>query len=328
MIDLAFVLIAGTARAQEYGVPDLQGHPNYEERALHLWVNAARVDPQVWADAGLLDVAGCSIDDFGSGEADPKAPLYYDTILGATARTHADDMYVEHFVGPESSDGTTMEARVGLLYADPIIGEANSSGHRLDYGFVLKEWLCDADARAVLLSADATELGTGRAGFYATVDVGAGAVDTDGPVALGTHYWPGGEGEPKASTFVFADWQGSRTPDVFQVIVAGHPTDLDLYWGTGHQGVWGTELDFSDNDMSTCHAYFFYWELADGSYGTYPEVGSLAFGRCGGERGYVNEQVGLVPPSEEDEGCATAGARGSFRVLAFLAGLFALRRRR
>src|SRR5215203_4441107 len=126
MIELAFVLLAGSARAQEaYGVPDTQGHPNYEERSLHLWVNAARVDPQYWADEGMLEAAGCTIDDFAGDEADPKAPLYYDSDLGQVARFHADDMREYEFVGSDSHDGTTMEARVSLVYDDPIIGEAN-----------------------------------------------------------------------------------------------------------------------------------------------------------------------------------------------------------
>src|SRR5688572_25527860 len=93
MIDLAFVLLAGDARAQDYGVPDFQGHPNYEERALHLWVNAARVDPVTWQEDGLLEAAGCSINDFAAGESDPKAPIYFDVKLGQVARFHADDMH-------------------------------------------------------------------------------------------------------------------------------------------------------------------------------------------------------------------------------------------
>src|SRR6185503_6621494 len=135
-----------------------QGHPNLEERALHLWVNAARVDPVAWQDDGLLEAAKCSINDFAAGETDPKAPLYFDAALSGTARFHADDMHEEQFVGPDSSNGSTMEQRIGLAYSDPIVGEANGVGHVNDYGFVFKGWLCDADARAVLLSGEATEL--------------------------------------------------------------------------------------------------------------------------------------------------------------------------
>jgi hypothetical protein len=326
MIDLAFVLLAGEAHAQSYGVPDSQGHPNYEERALHLWVNAARVDPVTWQDDGLLDAAGCSINDFAPGEADPKAPLYYNDKLGQVARFHADDMHAEQFVGPESSDGTPMEQRVGLNYPDPIVGEANGAGHTLDYGFVFKGWLCDPEARAVLLSADATELGTGQSGLYATVDVGAGPVETNSPIAQGTHYWI--EGTPGDETYVFVDWQRDRTPDKFQVIFQGHPTNLDLYWGTGHQGVWGAVLDVPANQIeNSCFQYFFYWELADGTYGTFPETGSLTFGSCASTRGYVEEQVGLNPP-EDEKGCATSRASGSLGALAVLAGLLVGRRRR
>ena len=330
MIELAFALLAGTARAQDgYGVPDQQGHPNYEERSLHLWVNAARVDPQYWADEGMLNAAKCSIDDFAPGEADPKAPIYYDADLGEVARFHADDMNGHAFVGPESSDGTTMEARVGLAYADQIIGEANAAGHIYDYGFVLKGWLCDEAARAVLLSADATELGTGASGFYATVDVGGGTVDTDSPVSLGTHYWLGGEDEPGDATYIFADWQSDVSPYKFQVISGGHAVDLDLYWGDDHQGVWGTVLDITADQLNSCHQYYFYWELTDGTYGTYPENGSLTFGSCDTQRGWLTEQVGLNPPTEDDGGCGCAQSRGATpRVLLLLVGLFALRRRR
>lgn len=331
MIELAFTLLAGTARAQEaYGVPDSQGHPNYEERSLQLWVNAARVDPQYWADEGLLNAAKCSIDDFAPGEAEPKAPIYYNADLGEVARFHADDMNANEFVGPESSDGTTMEQRVGLAYSDPIIGEANAAGHVYDYGFVLKGWLCDAEARAVLLSADATELGTGMSGFYATVDVGGGPVETDSPVSFATHYWPGGKAEQEDVTYVFTDWQSGSSPYVFQVISGGHPIDLDLYWGTDHQGVWGTVLDITADQMNSCHQYFFYWELTDGTYGTYPEEGSLTFGSCNTQRGWVAEQVGLNPPSDDDDGgCGCGQSRGTTpRVLVVLAALFALRRRR
>ena len=329
MIELLFVLLAGSARAQEgYGVPDTQGHPNYEERSLHLWVNAARVAPQYWADEGMLAAGGCTIDDFVGDEADPKAPIYYDAVLGERARTHADDMRENEFVGSDSSDGTSMEDRVGLYYSDPIIGEANASGHINDYGFVLKGWLCDPEARAVLLSSDATELGTGLSGFYGTVDVGGGTVDTNSPVAFGTHYWPGGELEWTDVTYVFADWKNDVSPYKFQVISAGHPVDLDLYWGNDHEGVWGAVLDIPESQSNSCHQYFFYWELTDGTYGTYPEEGSLTIGSCNTQRGWLTEQVGLNPPSDEKGGCATTRATGSIKALAILAGLFALRRRR
>jgi hypothetical protein len=329
MIELLFVLLAGTAHAQEgYGVPDTQGHPNYEERSLHLWVNAARVDPQYWADEGMLDAAGCSIADFAAGEADPKPPIYYDPDLGQVARFHADDMQSHGKVSSESSDGTSMEARVGLVYPDTIVGEANASGHILDYGFVLKGWLCDPDARSVLLSSDATELGTGLSGFYGTVDVGGGTVDTKSPVTLGTHYWPGGPDEWKDVTYFFADWTKDVSPYKFQVISAGFPTDLDLYWGNDHDGVWGAVLPISASQSNSCHEYFFYWELTDGTYGTYPEDGSLTFGNCNTQRGWLTEQVGLNPPATDEGGCATTRSTGSLKVLALLAGLFALRRRR
>jgi hypothetical protein len=329
MIELAFVLLAGSAHAQEgYGVPDTQGHPNYEERSLHLWVNAARVDPQYWADQGMLEAAGCSIDDFAAGEADPKPPIYYDADLGQVARFHADDMHSHEYVGSDSSDGTKMEARVGLVYPDTIVGETNASGHILDYGFVLKGWLCDPDARSVLLSSDATELGTGLSGFYGTVDVGGGTVDTKSPVTLGTHYWPGGLEEWDDVTYVFADWTNKVSPYKFQVISAGFATDLDLYWGDDHDGVWGAVLDIPESQSNSCHQYFFYWELTDGTYGTYPEEGSLTFGTCNTQRGWLTEQVGLNPPADDEGGCATTRSAGSLKALAILAGLFALRRRR
>jgi MYXO-CTERM domain-containing protein len=112
------------------------------------------------------------------------------------------------------------------------------------------------------------------------------------------------------------------------VISAGFATDLDLYWGDDHDGVWGAVLDIPESQSNSCHQYFFYWELTDGTYGTYPEEGSLAFGSCNTQRGWLTEQVGLNPPAEDKGGCATTSATGSLKALAILAGLFALRRRR
>jgi hypothetical protein len=59
----------------------------------------------------------------------------------------------------------------------------------------------------------------------------------------GTHYWPGGEEEWDDVTYVFADWTNNVSPYKFQVISAGFATDLDLYWGDDHHGVWGAVLD-------------------------------------------------------------------------------------
>lgn len=327
---LTVLLATTTALATGYGDVDEDGYPSWAERDLHLWTNAVRVDPEAF-DADYQQ-GGCSFDDFSSDEQTAKAPLYYDRNLNLAARYHTDDMYTNDWFDHDSSDGTSFSQRMANFYPDSgTVGENIAYGYPDTYVVVTQGWMCSTSGHRANIMGDYNELGVGVVATHYTQDFGAGTLDVDSPVAMGSHQ----PAEPTTTVTFYADWQNGEAPALLEVVYNGENQPLDLVWGADIQGVYGLELELDGGD---CHEYFFNWERSDGTDGTFPEVGSYLFGSgCEEPLMWVDSQGG--GGSGDDDfadsldiklvGCSAVPGAGSGAGLALLLwGALGFRRRR
>lgn len=319
----------------------VDGHPNPAERSIHLWTNAARIEP-----VAFRSELSCW-SSFSEHERAPKSPLALADELSFAARFHADDMAANDHFSHSSSDGTDFGTRVSRFYGGMGIGENIALGAPTPRSAVLG-WLCSAGHRENIMS-DWVELGTG----YATGPVrdfggrdapyyvqNFGSRNVSSPVLrMGAAERSGGE-----ATF-YVDYDGAA-PDVIEVVVEGEAIELDLTFGTEATGVWSVALPVSGE----CARYYFR-AVAGEAVHRFPEEGAYGVGTCadaddvdaawfapastpvpdddaladadlGGGGGGC---AGDVPwDAIDDGGCATAPFGGPLA----LAGLLLLRRRR
>jgi len=333
MTPVLLVLLNTPAHAG-YGDLDAEGNPTWAAREVHLWTNAARVDPEAFeAD---YNAGGCSFDDFSGDEQTPKAPLYFDSALNAAAEFHTNDMVESGQFSHDSSDGTSFAARLAQYYSDSgYVGENIAYGYGGGYNTIFRGWMCStAGHRANIMSGDYNELGTGAQNDYYTQDFGAGTVSTDSPIAMAVH----SPEAPTSSVSVYADWQGDLGPTDLKLVLDGAATPLSLAWGEPEQGLYVADADL-DSGVD-CHQYYVAWTASDGASGAYPEEGSMTFGdACEDGIGWIPSQQCITgencPISSADElegdidlvGCASAPGRGTATLTLLALALLGFRRR-
>lgn len=329
MLLVSLVLALPHANAG-YGDVDGDGHPSWADRDVHLWTNAARVDPEAFEDD--YQSGGCSYyEDFSEDEQTPQAPLYYSRELNEAAVYHSEDMEESGEFSHDSSDGTSFGERVARYYTETgTIGENIAFGYGSGYNSVFVGWMCsESGHRANIMGSSYTELGTGVSGSYYTQDFAAGTADSEGPVAMGVH----SPQDPTGEVTFYADWVDDAAPARLEVVVDGQATSLDLEWGDETQGIFASAQSWSND--GECHEYFYSWATEAGLEGSFPETGSFLIGSCDAEYDWVDGQMGVSgrDDAEVEElvgrlklvGCATApGAAGAGWAL----GLIALARRR
>ena len=282
------ILLTLPAAMAGYGDVDDEGYPNYEERAVHFWTNAVRVDPEAF-DAEY-QASGCSYDGFESSEKTPKQLLYFDRNLNIAGRYHSQDMYDNNWFEHESSDGTSFFERVSWWYTESgYVGENIAMGYPTAYSVVMNGWMCSSGHRANIMLADYNELGTGVVSSYYTQDFAAGNLDVEAPVAMGIHDDPS---SLDAAVF-WADWQDEAAPEKLAVVLNGFGTDMELVYGEETLGVYSIEATPDSGDGDACHEYYFAWETAAGAEGTFPGDGSYLYGSgCESDRMWVDQQLG------------------------------------
>ncbi|NOY25075.1 MAG: CAP domain-containing protein [Oligoflexia bacterium] len=284
------LLLGSTAAPAAYGVPSTDpystGFPSSAERELHLWTNAARVDPEAFRDTYVK--AGCSFDDFEATEQVAHDPLYLDMGLAEATRFHSADMDATGNFSHDSSDGTSFSERLAQYYSGGMFGENIAVGYGTPWNTMMLGWMCSSGHRANIMS-DYNELGTGIVGEYYTQDFGVGELDSTGPVAMGAHT----PQDPSDSADFMADWLNAAAPVRLAVVLDRAMTDLELLYGTDTRGVFATTLALEPID---CHLYYFTWETADGTTGTFPEQGSYTFG------GGCTDGIGWVPDQADPMG--------------------------
>jgi len=328
------------ATVSGYGDVSPDGYPSWSERAMHLYTNMVRVDPEAFEDDYIN--GGCDLSVFSEDERTPKTPLYFNAALNKVARDHSEDMRDSGNFSHSSSDGTSFADRVWAVYESEVaIGENIAYGYSGPWSTVANGWMCSSSGhRESIMSADYTELGCGMAESYATQDFGGAAISPPGPVAMGIH-------EPEAPSgevaFV-ADWTDEEAPAQLRVLVDGKPLDLSLMYGTERSGVYGIDEVLTADYGDGCLPYYFRYVTASGLEGTFPEEGSYLLGDCDSETMWIDAQDsvsgtlgGVLPglegtedasswePSKSGRGCSVAsGAAG----LALLPGLLAIAFRR
>jgi hypothetical protein len=280
-----------------YGDVDESGFPSANERDLHLWTNAARVDPGAFEGEYDLEPEPCTLDDFEPDERIPKAPIYFSRPLNEAARFHSDDMQENDWFAHESSDGTSFSDRVARWYSETTwVGENIAFGYVDGFDAVMHGWMCSPGHRANIMDGDWTELGTGtnfngpnQWSRYYTQDFGGGTRDSSSAIAMGVHS-PLSAGAGTATTFL-ADYQGPG-PDSFRVVVNGLSYDLALTYGVETQGVWNTTLNLPDD--RACHEYYFQAEDSERT-SIFPETGSYQTGTdCDSDLFWIDRHMGIT----------------------------------
>ena len=202
-----------------YGDVTADGYPSWGERDVHMWTNAVRVDPHAFFGDESTVARPCDIDNFVGDEDIPKAPLYYESDLNESGRFHSQDMYDNDFFDHNSYDGTSFAERVARFYLESgFVGENIALGYPDAEAAVLDGWMCSAGHRANIMNGDYNELGVGVVTLYYTQNFGAGQLDTESPIAMGSHL----PQIPLGQVEFMADFQGFE-PDSFDVIVDGYP---------------------------------------------------------------------------------------------------------
>lgn len=292
LVLLATVSVNGEleAKGAGYGVP-LEGFPSLEEWRLHLWTNAARVDPSRFTDE--YSAGGCSTDEFSEDELTAKAPLYMDLDLTEVSREHSTDMAENGCFQHESCDGTDTFARIAQYYDDTsYVGENIAYGSSDAKYSVLSMWMCSHDGhRGNIMSGDWNELGPGVDGSHMTQDFGAGTLENGEPPVRSAADYDG---------VFFVDWGDAAAPEALSVVAAGVEYDVDLAFGTEENGVYvTTDLE---PDSSDCTPWWVHWQKDGGESGAWPAQGSYLYGACDEE--WTDGQTprdGLFGDVDEDD---------------------------
>lgn len=319
---MSLVLLAALAHGG-YG-DAIDGYPSWGERAMHLWTNAARVDPEAFEEDYQAD--GCSFDDFLADEQVPKPPVLWNQALNDAARFHSQDMSDNDHFAHESSDGTSFADRISRYYSGAA-GENIAMGHADDYDVVFRGWMCSDGHRANIMNGGWDELGTGEVGSYRTQDFGSGGVGTRA-LAMGFHEPQNAGGDV---TLWVDFYGGGDAPDEVLAVLDGVGHPLELAWGEPDMGIYGATVDLLDRD---CHQYYFHAEVG-GEATRYPEEGSWGWGDCAWDDEaamYIASQYGIEGRDDLSEpelrerfdlvGCATGGgATGGWLASLLLLGL-------
>ncbi len=292
----ALVLVATLSSAFAGYGDVVEGFPNAGERALHLWTNAARVDPLAFE--GFYD---CPTANWQAYEQTAQAPISMDYDLVEAARFHSQDMHDNNHFAHESSDGTSFAARMGRFYDSGFIGENIAYGYYDEFDAVFEGWMCSDGHRANIMLPEWVELGTGVVANYYTQDFGGGAADTDGAVVMGTH-WPL---DALSSVEFLSDWHDTAAPARMLVVVDGRAEPMALEYGAADMGIYAAEVSHSN---AGCHAYYFAWETEDGASGTFPATGSYLYGEgCAEAHGDAASADGFVATQQGSDAVPGGG---------------------
>jgi len=267
-----------------YGDP-VAGLPTPEARAMHVWTNAARVDPEAFQGDYLA--GGCDYySDFSASEQTPQEPLRHDADLFAAADAHTLDMYTTGVLTHDSSDGTSMGDRVWSYYPGWSIAENIAWNGADARGVVMSGWMCSSGHRGNIMNSIYDDLGTARYGNYLTQNMG----ELAGPhpeVRSAAHELGGGDAD------IYAVVGAPSAPDAVDVVVNGGAVPMTQAYGTASTGIYTATVP-----EAGCNEYY-----VVATYGTvevrYPETGSYGWGSCvwdDADAQWVDRQLAPLPP--------------------------------
>jgi uncharacterized protein (TIGR03382 family) len=307
-----------------YGVP-VDGHPGWEDRAIHLWTNAARMAPEHWTD-DYFD-GGCGLAEFQAGERTPDPPLKWHDDLGRAARFHSQDMVDNRFFAHESSDGTPFDQRIVRFYSGLASGENIARGYQTSRNAVLRGWMCSPGHRANIMRDMFDEIGTSRVAGTYTQNFGADGTGPR-PVNIALH----DPEEPSDYVTFWSDvWVDPGTLEAAVVVLDGVETPLALEAGEAGRGLYRVRVPVPaavDDDPELgepCHRWWVEVRTTDGAVARYPEIGAYGFGAC-----VFDDPAGWLADDGELEadGCGGCDGVGGGAAWTALLALGALRRRR
>jgi uncharacterized protein (TIGR03382 family) len=265
---MTFWFVLGTALAG-YG-DALDGHPTWEEHALHFYTNAARVAPDAWTED--YAIGGCGLADFQPGERTPKPGLLWSHALGRAARAHTNDMADNQHFAHASSDGTAWDARVRRYYDGSTIGENIARGYPSSRSAVLSGWMCSPGHRANIHEGRFQEIGAAARDRYYTQNFGSrgrGFRVVASALALPEH--------PVTEVTIATDvWVDPATFVEAVAVIDGVRHPLALAAGAPARGVYGATLPTDGG----CHTWFVEVTSEDAEPVRYPEHGSYGWGAC------------------------------------------------
>lgn len=294
MLFLSVVAVAAAGYGDAVG-----GYPTIAERSLHLWTDAARVDPEAFS----ADYArgGCSTSDFTTSERTPKSPLLYNADLNEAARFHTDDMVTHGFLDHDSWDGTDFGTRVDRYYDGwSGIGENVAQGYADNFEAVMSGWMCSDGHRSNIMG-DYNELGTGSDARYYTQDFGLRGSAAARAVAMAAHE----PFTPSGSATVYASYEGPGASE-FDLVLDGTSHAMSVAWGAEDRGIFEVSVSVG----AGCHEYYVRVVDSDGEH-RFPETGSYGWGDCAWDdagAGWIASQAATTgeppgdPPGPDDWG--------------------------
>jgi hypothetical protein len=256
-----------------YGDP-ISGHPNWVDRGVHFWTNAARVAPEAWeADYALETRKVCTFDNFLDGEKIPKPGLLWHHDLGAAARYHSDDMVAHNYFSHNSIDGTLWSERIRSFYSGSAIGENIAMGNMSDRYVVLTGWMCSDGHRSNIMTSTFQEIGTGVNTNKHTQNFGGRSGLSPRAVAS-AHHIPQ---HPTTEVTIAADtWVDPADFVRADLRLDGVDYEMALYAGAEGRGIYAATVDTD----SSCHTWYVEVHTVDGSVTRFPEDGSYGWGPC------------------------------------------------
>lgn len=313
------LLLSLLAADAGYGDP-VDGVPSTSERMLHVWTNAARVDP-----LAFQDVYPCPLTVFRPSELEAQQPLVYHQGLNEIARLHSEDMRSVGAISHTSSDGTSMGARVAPYYEGGFVGENVAAGHLDPFDTVMRAWMCSTGHRANIMEPAYSEFGGGIASEYMTQNFGDRGVSPYAyPISIGGHEAFVGE------LTLYAVVYTAEPPTTVQAWVNGVAVPLELSVGEAEQGLY-TALVSAD---AGCSTYWFEVVQEGGARTLFPEEGAYGIGDCGWDDEEARWMVRPAEPEDDDDdddeergGCGCAAAPHPASALGLLPALLLLRRR-
>jgi hypothetical protein len=300
-------LVIGTALAG-YG-DAVEGVPTHAERELHVWTNAIRAEPELFAED--YELAGCRFEDFEPEEQESHRPMAWSSSLNKAARFHSDDMARNSFVDHTGSDGVHFAERVARYYPSTAVGENVAGGYSSPYQVIASGWMCSPGHRSNIMTSWWTEFGAGVSGAYYTQNFG-GLGRPSRVLNMGVHL----PAEPIGGDVTFlVDVSAEVKPDDVVVVLNGVAHDMKTSIGRARLGVRMAKVPVETG----CHVYWFE-AVVEGQTHRFPEDGAYGYGLCA----FDDEAAGwmgakslagpdspvpdMTPVSSGGRGCASMGA--------------------
>ncbi|BHH85306.1 CAP domain-containing protein [Desulforhopalus sp. 52FAK] len=283
-VSLIFLIIAiGPSTLQAGYGDEVNGFPTQLERDVHLITNLVRTAPQEFRDTYIGDYEILLPENYPAVQ-----PIYLNSELNNSARSHAEDMAADCGLSHTSCDGTLWSARIKSYYSTSgYIAENVATGFSTGFKTVIqllrddigKDPAADNSSgdghRKNIMNSQYQDFGPGyaysssRAWYHFWVqDFGGGPHDYYA-IASGSHLYLSDGYISFMATYYDPD---GNAPQSAQVVINGVPYELNHHLGSSSNGSYQLQLA-DDND---CLDYYFQFVDSDNSSWRYPETTELS----------------------------------------------------